>query len=43
VVAIPLERQGEVLGLLTLTYEAADLMNRYGLTEQDFMRVDLNG
>jgi hypothetical protein len=42
VVAIPLERQGEVLGLLTLTYEAADLMNRYGLTEQD-LRVDLNG
>ena len=43
VVAIPLERQGEVLGLLALTFDAADLKARYGLTEQDFMRVDLNG
>jgi hypothetical protein len=43
VVSIPLVRQGEVLGLLVLAFDAADLRNRFGLTEEEFLRADLNG
>jgi len=43
VVGIPLLRQGEVVGLLVLAFDAADLRNRFGLTEEEFIRVDLNG
>jgi len=43
VVGIPLVRQGEVLGLLVLAFDAADLRNRFGLTEEEFLRADLNG
>jgi len=41
VVAIPLERRGEAVGLLVLAFDPADLMNRHGLTEAEFQRVDL--
>ncbi len=43
VVAIPLERKGEVVGIMGLAFDASDLRDRFGLTEQEFMRVDLNG
>ena len=43
VVVIPLMRQGEALGLLVLAFDAADLRNRFGLTEEEFLRADLNG
>jgi len=43
VVAIPLVRNGESIGLLGLAFDSADLRNRFGLTEDDFMMVDLNG
>lgn len=43
VVAIPLVRSGESIGLLGLAFDAADLRSRFGLTEDEFMRVDLNG
>jgi hypothetical protein len=43
VVVIPLVRQGEALGLLVLAFAAADLRDRFGLTEEEFLRVDLNG
>jgi hypothetical protein len=43
VVGIPLMRQGEALGLLVLAFDASDLRERFGLTEDDFMRVDLDG
>jgi len=43
VVGIPLVRQGKVLGLLVLAFDAADLRDRFGLTEEDFLKVDLNG
>ena len=41
VVAIPLERRGETVGLLVLAFDQADLLNRHGLTEEAFQRVDL--
>ena len=43
VVGIPLVRQGEALGLLVLAFDASDLRDRFGLTEEEFLRVDLNG
>lgn len=43
VVVIPLVRQGEALGLLVLAFDAADLRDRFGLTEEEFLRVDLDG
>jgi hypothetical protein len=43
VVGIPLVRQGEALGLLVLAFDASDLRERFGLTEEEFLRVDLNG
>lgn len=42
-VVIPLVRQGEALGLLVLAFDTADLRDRLGLTEEEFLRVDLNG
>ena len=41
VVAIPLERRGEVVGLLVLAFDQSDLRNRHGLTEEEFQNVDL--
>jgi len=41
VVAIPLERRGETVGLLVLAFDQSDLVNRHGLTEEEFQRVDL--
>jgi hypothetical protein len=43
VVGIPLVRQREALGLLVLAFDASDLRDRFGLTEEEFLRVDLNG
>jgi hypothetical protein len=43
VVVIPLMRQGEAQGLLVLAFDAADLRDRYGLTEEEFLRVHLDG
>ena len=43
IVGIPLVRKGEALGLLVLAYDAADLRDRFGLTEEEFLRLDLNG
>jgi hypothetical protein len=41
IVAIPLERRGEAHGLLVLAFDQSDLMNRHGLTEEEFHNVDL--
>ncbi len=41
VVAMPLERRGELVGLLVLAFDQADLMGRHGLTEEEFQNVDL--
>ena len=43
VVVIPLVRQGEALGLLVLAFDASDLRDRFGLTEEEFLKLDLNG
>jgi len=43
VVAIPLVRNEEAIGLLGLAFDASDLRDRFNLTEDEFMRVDLNG
>ena len=43
VVVVPLVRQREALGLLVLAFDATDLRDRFGLTEVEFLRVDLNG
>lgn len=43
VVGIPLVRQGEALGLLVLAFDASDLRDRFGLTEEEFLKLDLNG
>jgi hypothetical protein len=41
-VGIPLERTGEAQGLLVLTFNARELENRIGITEKEFLTVDLN-
>jgi hypothetical protein len=42
VVGIPLTRDGEAQGLLVLTFDARELKNRVGITEKEFLSVDLN-
>jgi hypothetical protein len=42
VVGIPLARSGKAQGLLVLTFDAGELKNRVGITEQEFLQVDLN-
>jgi len=41
-VGIPLARNGEAQGLLVLTFDAGELKDRVGITEQEFLKVDLN-
>lgn len=41
-VGFPLAQDGEAAGLLVLTFDAQDLKNRYGLTEEAFLKVDLD-
>lgn len=41
-VGIPLARSGEARGLLVLTFDARELKDRVGITEQEFLKVDLN-
>lgn len=41
VVAMPLERRGEILGLLVLAFDQSDLTGRLGLTEEEFHNVNL--
>lgn len=42
VVGIPMLREGEVLGILVLTFDSDDLQKRTGLTEQEFRQLSLN-
>ena len=42
VVGIPLARNSKTQGLLVLTFDAGELKNRVGITEQEFLKVDLN-
>jgi hypothetical protein len=42
VVGIPLAGSGKAQGLLVLTFDAGELKNRVGITEQEFLQVDLN-
>jgi hypothetical protein len=42
VVGIPLARNGKAQGLLVLTFDAGELKSRVGITEQEFLKVDLN-
>jgi hypothetical protein len=42
VVGIPLARNGKTVGLLVLTFDAGELKDRVGITEQEFLKVDLN-
>jgi len=42
VVGIPLARDGKAQGLLVLTFDARELKNRVGITEKEFLKVDLN-
>jgi hypothetical protein len=42
VVGIPLSRNGKAQGLLVLTFDAGELKNRVGITEKEFLKVDLN-
>jgi hypothetical protein len=42
VVGIPLARNGKAQGLLVLTFDARELKDRVGITEQEFLKVDLN-
>ena len=42
VVGIPLARSGRTQGLLVLTFDASELKNRVGITEKEFLKVDLN-
>lgn len=41
-VGIPLARSGKAQGLLVLTFDARELKNRVGITEKEFLKVDLN-
>jgi len=42
VVGIPMLREGEVMGILVLTFDSNDLRKRTGLTEQEFRDLTLN-
>lgn len=42
VVGIPMLREGELLGVLVLTFDSNDLQKRTGLTEQEFRDLKLN-
>jgi hypothetical protein len=42
VVGIPLVRNEKTVGLLVLTFDAGELKDRVGITEQEFLKVDLN-
>ena len=42
VVGIPLACNSKTQGLLVLTFDAGELKNRVGITEQEFLKVDLN-
>jgi hypothetical protein len=42
-VNIPLVRNGEAIGILVLAFDASDLRNRYHLTEEEFLKIDLDG
>ena len=42
VVGIPLANNGQTVGLLVLTFDAGELQDRVGITEQEFLKVDLN-
>ena len=42
-VNIPLVRNGEAIGILVLAFDASDLRNRYHLTEEEFLKMDLDG
>ncbi len=41
-VGIPLARNGEAKGLMVLTFDARELTGRVGITEKEFLNVDLN-
>ncbi len=41
-VGIPLSRNGEAKGLMVLTFDAREMKSRVGITEQEFLNVDLN-
>lgn len=42
VVAIPLAREGKAQGLLVLTFDARDVKKRIGISEKEFLSLDLN-
>ncbi len=42
IVGIPLVRDGDALGLLVLAFDASDLRNRFHLTEEEFLKMELN-
>lgn len=42
VVGIPMLREGEVLGVLVLTFDSDDLRKKTGLTEQEFRALTMN-
>jgi hypothetical protein len=42
VVGIPLTRSGKAQGLLVLAFDSRELKNRVGITEKEFLKVDLN-
>jgi hypothetical protein len=41
-VGIPLAHNGKAQGLMVLTFDAGELKNRVGITEKEFLQVDLN-
>jgi hypothetical protein len=42
VVGIPLAGNGKAQGLLVLTFDAGELKSRVGISEQEFLKLDLN-
>jgi hypothetical protein len=42
IVGVPLVHDGGILGLLVLVFDASDLKSRLRLTEDDFLKMDLN-
>ena len=42
IIAVPLFHEGQMIGLLALSLDAAEALQRWGLTDKEFMALDFN-
>ena len=42
IIAVPLFHKGQMIGLLALSLDAAEALQRWGLTDKEFMALDFN-